>query len=116
MNQISLNSTDILNLIKCGTIIIHYENTQLQIIMETNEITSIGLNLYNSSIINGNQSYPYILTKNNLCELFQFGKTKMDIILNANILPAVQIRKDYRITFKQIDEWFKKNGGKRILL
>ena len=62
-----------------------------------------------------NTNYPYVLTKEDLCELFRFGKTKMDKMLNANVLPVVQIGKDYRVTRKQIDDWFKRNSGKHIL-
>lgn len=39
----------------------------------------------------------------------------MNKMLNANVLPVVQIGKDYRVTRKQIDEWFKRNSGKHIL-
>ena len=38
----------------------------------------------------------------------------MDKMLNANVLPVVQIGKDYRVTRKQIDDWFKRNSGKHI--
>ena len=75
----------------------------------------INLSSIQSDMLQRNTNYPYVLTKEDLCELFRFGKTKMDKMLNANVLPVVQIGKDYRVTRKQIDDWFKRNSGKHIL-
>lgn len=116
MEQINLNAIDVFNLIKNGSVTIYNENVQNQVIIKNNDWFITDFTFNKSGTLQDYRNYPSILTKNNLCELFQFGKTKMDNILNANILPVVQIGKDYRVTSKQIEEWFKKNSGKRILL
>lgn len=102
MEQIELSMQNISELLKNGNVRIQgYQVTLLE--------------GQNSTLLQGNANYPYVLTKSDLCELFRFGKTKMDKMLNANVLPVVQIGKDYRVTRKQIDEWFKRNSGKHIL-
>lgn len=102
MEQIILSMQNMLELLKNGSVMVQ----SYQIIL---------LEEQSSTLLQGNINYPYVLTKSDLCELFRFGKTKMDKMLNANILPVVQIGKDYRVTRKQIDEWFKRNSGKHIL-
>lgn len=102
MEQIELSMQNISDLLKNGNVMV--QGCQVTL-----------LEGQNSTLLQGNANYPYVLTKSDLCELFRFGKTKMDKILNANVLPVVQIGKDYRVTRKQIDEWFKRNSGKHIL-
>lgn len=102
MEQIELSIQNISDLLKNGNVMVQ----ECQVTL---------LEGQNSTLLQGNANYPYVLTKSDLCELFRFGKTKMDKILNANVLPVVQIGKDYRVTRKQIDEWFKRNSGKHIL-
>ena len=105
MEQITLSIQNISDLLKNGSVVI--KNYQINL--------SSVVSMQNNMVLQRNISYPYILTKNDLCELFQFGKTKMDKMLNANVLPAVQIGKDYRVTTKHIEEWFKRNSGKHII-
>ena len=102
MEQIELSIQNISDLLKNGNVMVQ----ECQVTL---------LEGQNSTLLQGNANYPYVLTKSDLCELFRFGKTKMDKILNANVLQVVQIGKDYRVTRKQIDEWFKRNSGKHIL-
>ncbi len=102
MEQIMLSMQTVSELLKNGSVMVQgYQITLLE--------------GQSSTLLQGNINCPYVLTKSDLCELFRFGKTKMDKMLNANILPVVQIGKDYRVTRKQIDEWFKRNSGKHIL-
>lgn len=52
--------------------------------------------------------------KNDLREIFGFGRDKMQRFLEMGILPTVQVNKDYLITKQELDNWFKKNAGKTI--
>jgi hypothetical protein len=56
-----------------------------------------------------------ILNSKDLQELFGYGKTKMNQLLQSGILPVVKIGGDYRTTEDQINEWFKRNAGKEII-
>jgi len=102
MEQIKLSMQNVSELLKNGNVMV--QGCQITLLEEQN-----------FTLLQGNINCPYVLTKSDLCELFRFGKTKMDKMLNANILPVVKIGKDYRVTRKQIDEWFKRNSGKHIL-
>lgn len=101
MEQITLSMQNISDLLQNGSVLA--------------QGCQINLSSIQSDMLQRNTNYPYVLTKEDLCELFRFGKTKMDKMLNANVLPVVQIGKDYRVTRKQIDDWFKRNSGKHIL-
>lgn len=101
MEQITLSMQNISDLLQNGSVLV--------------QGCQINLSSIQSDMLQRNTNYPYVLTKEDLCELFRFGKTKMDKMLNANVLPVVQIGKDYRVTRKQIDDWFKRNNGKHIL-
>ena len=107
MEQITLSMQNISDLLQNGSVLV--------------QGCQINLSSIQSDMLQRNTNYPYVLTKEDLCELFRFGKTKMDKMLNANVfmasnvLPVVQIGKDYRVTRKQIDDWFKRNSGKHIL-
>ena len=57
-----------------------------------------------------------ILNSKDLQQLFGFGKTKMNQVLQAGILPVTKIGGEYRTTEAQIQEWFKRNEGKEIIL
>lgn len=57
-----------------------------------------------------------VLNSKDLQLLFGFGKTKMNQVLQSGILPVVKIGGEYRTTEEQIQEWFKRNAGKEILL
>lgn len=102
MEQIELSMQNVSDLLKNGNVTV--QGCQVTLLEGQSSI-----------FLQGNVNCPYVLTKSDLCELFRFGKTKMDKMLNANVLPVVQIGKDYRVTRKQIDEWFKRNSGKHIL-
>lgn len=54
------------------------------------------------------------LHKEELKEIFGFGRDKMNRFLESGILPVVKINKEYIITKEQLDLWFKKNAGKAI--
>lgn len=101
MEQITLSMQNISDLLQNGFVVV--------------QDCQINLSSIQSDMLQRNTNYPYVLTKEDLCELFRFGKTKMDKMLNANVLPVVQIGKDYRVTRKQIDDWFKRNSGKHII-
>ncbi|MCI9355453.1 MAG: helix-turn-helix domain-containing protein [Firmicutes bacterium] len=101
MEQITLSMQNISDLLQNSSVLV--------------QGCQINLSSIQSDMLQRNTNYPYVLTKEDLCELFRFGKTKMDKMLNANVLPVVQIGKDYRVTRKQIDDWFKRNSGKHIL-
>lgn len=101
MEQITLSMQNISDLLQNGFVVV--------------QDCRINLSSIQSDMLQRNTNYPYVLTKEDLCELFRFGKTKMDKMLNANVLPVVQIGKDYRVTRKQIDDWFKRNSGKHII-
>ena len=57
-----------------------------------------------------------VLNSKDLQQLFGFGKTKMNQVLQSGILPVVKIGGEYRTTEEQIQDWFKRNAGKEILL
>lgn len=57
-----------------------------------------------------------ILKSKDLRELFGFGKTKMNQVLQAGILPVTKLGGEYITTEDQIKEWFKRNQGKEILI
>lgn len=68
-------------------------------------------------IIKGNDNtalnYP-TYTKDDLLQIFPFGKTKLNELLQANILPVVKVGRHYLTNQKELDDWFKKNKGKEI--
>ena len=49
-------------------------------------------------------------------QLFGFGKTKMNQVLQSGVLPVIKLGGEYITTEEQIQEWFKRNQGKSILL
>lgn len=53
-------------------------------------------------------------SKKDLLELFPFGKTKLNALLQANVLPVIKIGRHYIINQKELDDWFNKNKGKEI--
>ncbi|MDF2588331.1 MAG: hypothetical protein K0S41_2172 [Anaerocolumna sp.] len=57
-----------------------------------------------------------VLNSKDLQELFGFGKTKMNQVLQSGILPVIKIGGEYRTTEEQIREWFKRNVGKEIII
>ena len=57
--------------------------------------------------------YP-IYDKDDLLKIFPFGKTKLNELLQANVLPVIKVGRDYITNQKMLDEWFKKFSGKEI--
>lgn len=57
-----------------------------------------------------------VLNSKDLQELFGFGKTKMNQVLQSGVLPVIKIGGEYRTTEEQIRDWFKKNAGKEIFI
>ena len=54
------------------------------------------------------------LSNEDLMKIFPFGKTKMNQLLQAGILPVVKIGKHYLTTEKLLNEWFEQNRGKEL--
>ena len=52
--------------------------------------------------------------KEDLLIIFPFGKTKLNELLQANVLPVVKIGRDYITNQKELDSWFHKYKGKEI--
>ena len=52
--------------------------------------------------------------KEDLLSIFPFGKTKLNELLQANVLPVVKIGRDYLTNQKELDNWFNKHKGKEI--
>lgn len=55
-----------------------------------------------------------VLTKEDLLKILPFGKTKLDQLLQAGILPVIKIGRDYITNHHELDEWFKANKGKEL--
>lgn len=53
-----------------------------------------------------------ILNKRDLEKILPFGKTKLNALLLANILPVVKIGRDYITTTEQLNQWIDANIGK----
>lgn len=61
-----------------------------------------------------NNVYGDYLNKDDLKEIFGFGRDKMNRFLQSGLLPVVRINKDYIITKAQLDKWLQQNAGKPI--
>lgn len=57
-----------------------------------------------------------VLKTKDLMELFGFGKTKMNQVLQSGVLPVIKLGGEYITTEDQIQDWFKRNQGKSILI
>lgn len=55
-----------------------------------------------------------VLTKEDLLKILPFGKTKLDQLLQAGILPVIKIGRDYITNHQELDDWFKANKGKEL--
>ena len=55
-----------------------------------------------------------IYTKKDLLKIFPFGKSKLNQLLQAGVLPVVKIGRHYLTNQKLVDEWFEKNRGKEL--
>lgn len=56
-----------------------------------------------------------VYTKNDLLRIFPFGKTKLQQMLRAGVLPVVKIGRTYLTSERLIDSWLEENMGKEIL-
>lgn len=62
-------------------------------------------------------SFDYeILSQNDLLELFPFGRSKLNALLRAGVLPVTKVGRDYiTITTRaELDRWFAANRGREI--
>ena len=55
-----------------------------------------------------------IFSKADLLEIFPFRRTKLQQLLNAGVLPVVQVGKSYLTSEAQIQRWLLENTGKEI--
>lgn len=55
-----------------------------------------------------------LYTSKDLEQIFPFGKTKFQQLLNANVLPVVKIGRDYLSSPDMINNWLLENSGKEI--
>lgn len=53
--------------------------------------------------------------KKDLLEILPFGKTKLNSLLQANVLPVIKIGRHYIVNEKELDDWFQKHKGKEII-
>ena len=58
-------------------------------------------------------SFDYeILSQNDLLELFPFGRSKLNALLRAGVLPVTKVGRDYITTRAELDRWFAANRGR----
>ena len=65
-------------------------------------------------ILNTTKTEYAILTQKDLLKLFPFGKTKLNQLLQAGVLPVVKVGRTYITNQKELDDWFRKYKGKEI--
>lgn len=56
----------------------------------------------------------HFLTKSDLLKIFPFKRTKLQQLLNAGVLPVVQIGKTYITSEAMLQRWLEENIGKKI--
>ena len=49
-----------------------------------------------------------------LSELFPFGRSKLNALLRAGVLPVTKVGRDYITTRAELDRWFAANRGREI--
>lgn len=54
------------------------------------------------------------LSQKELLQIFPIGKTTLQKLLNAHVLPVVKIGRKYITTRKELEAWFTKYKGKEI--
>ena len=57
-----------------------------------------------------------VYTKSDLLEIFPFGRTKLQQLLTAGVLPVVKVGKSYLTSEAQIQRWLLENTGKEIFI
>lgn len=55
-----------------------------------------------------------LYTKADLLQIFPFGRTKLQQLLNAGVLPVVKIGKTYMSSPGMLERWLEENVGKEI--
>lgn len=55
-----------------------------------------------------------VYSKADLLEIFPFGRTKLQQLLTAGVLPVVKVGKAYLTSDAQIQRWLLENTGKEI--
>lgn len=50
-----------------------------------------------------------------LLELLPYGRTRLQELLRAGVIPSVKIGRKYLSTPEMIDEWLRENSGKTVL-
>lgn len=55
-----------------------------------------------------------VYSKADLLEIFLFGRTKLQQLLTAGVLPVVKVGKAYLTSDAQIQRWLLENTGKEI--
>lgn len=55
-----------------------------------------------------------VLKTKDLMEIFGFSRTKMYEVLQKGIIPATKIGGEYIISEEVLNEWFKRNQGKKL--
>ena len=60
-------------------------------------------------------SFDYeILSQNDLLELFPFGRSKLNALLRAGVLPVTKVGREYITIRAELDRWFAANRGREI--
>lgn len=75
-----------------------------------------GIILSNAVMI-GDKKISYrnrILSQKDLYEILPFGRTKIQQMLTAGVLPCTRVGKDYITTFDLIDKWIRDNIGSEV--
>lgn len=55
-----------------------------------------------------------ILSQKDLYEILPFGRTKIQQMLTAGVLPCTRVGKDYITTFDLIEKWIRDNIGSEV--
>lgn len=55
-----------------------------------------------------------IFTQDDLMQLFPFGKTKLNELLKAGVLPVVKVGRQYITNEKEMDAWFHEYRGLEV--
>lgn len=55
-----------------------------------------------------------VYSQKDLLEIFPFGRTKLQQLLNAGVLPVVKVGKAYLTSENQIQRWLQENTGREI--
>lgn len=55
-----------------------------------------------------------LLDTNDLLKIFPFGKTKLYMLLQKQVLPVIKIGHQYVTSQAMIEKWVEENSGKEI--